>query len=63
MDRQLVADYIEKQLGDEMTGHDFYHGQRVARLAERMLVADHPESGQESRDIAFAAGFIHDAID
>lgn len=63
MDRQLVADYIEKQLGNEMTGHDFYHGQRVARLAERMLVADHPESGQESRDIAFAAGFVHDAID
>lgn len=63
MDRQLVADYVEQQLGDEMTGHDFYHGQRVARLAERMLVADHPEAGQESRDIAFVAGFVHDTID
>ena len=58
-----MADYVEQQLGDEMTGHNFYHGQRVARLAEWMLVADHPEAGQESRDIAFVAGFVHDTID
>lgn len=63
MDRQLVADYVEQQLGDEMTGHDFYHGQRVAVLAERMLLADHPEASQKSRDIAFVAGFVHDTID
>lgn len=63
MDRQLVADYVEQQLGDEITRHNFYHGQRVARLAEWMLVADHPEAGQESRDIAFVAGFVHDTID
>ena len=63
MERKLIADFVKENLAEERTGHDYYHGKRVAVLAERMLLADHPEAGQKSRDIAYTAGFVHDTID
>lgn len=63
MERRLIADFVKENLAEERTGHDYYHGKRVAVLAERMLLADHPEAGQKSRDIAYTAGFVHDTID
>ena len=47
MERKLIADFVKENLAEERTGHDYYHGKRVAVLAERMLLADHPEAGQE----------------
>lgn len=55
MERKLIADFVKENLAEERTGHDYYHGKRVAVLAERMLLADHPEAGQKSRDIAYTA--------
>ena len=51
MERKLIADFVKENLAEERTGHDYYHGKRVAVLAERMLLADHPEAGQKSRDV------------
>ncbi|GHV98223.1 hydrolase [Lactobacillus nasalidis] len=63
MERKLIAAFVKENLAEERTGHDFYHGQRVAVLAERMLLADYPEAGQRSRDLAYVAGMVHDTID
>ena len=46
MERKLIADFVKENLAEERTGHDYYHGKRVAVLAERMLLADHPEIGR-----------------
>lgn len=61
--RKIVSDFVKEQLKDERTGHDFYHGQRVAKLAEKMLIKDHPDVNQSSRNIAYIAGMVHDTID
>lgn len=63
MERKLIADFVKENLAEERTGHDYYHGKRVAVLAERMLLADHPDASQKNRDIAYTAGFVHDTID
>ncbi|MDO4912588.1 MAG: HD domain-containing protein [Lactobacillus sp.] len=61
MDRKAVANFVKEKLKDERTGHDFYHGERVAKLAEKMYLADYPAG--ELADIVYTAGFVHDVID
>lgn len=65
MDIKAVIDFVRKQLQDEKTGHDFYHGQRVAHLALRLYLADHPQASSDSRISAIiqTAGYLHDTID
>lgn len=63
MRRAVISTFVQQELQDERTGHDFYHGQRVAKLAEQMLLQDHPAATQANRDLAFAAGMVHDTID
>ena len=36
MDIELVKQFTQDHLKDEKTGHDYYHGQRVANLATKM---------------------------
>lgn len=65
MDLNLVKDFTKKQLAGEKTGHDFYHGRRVASLATKMYLADHPDARADSVVCAIiqAGGYLHDTID
>lgn len=65
MDLAEVIAFVKEQLKDEKTGHDFYHGERVANLASRMYLADHPSAHADSRVVAIirSGGYLHDTID
>ena len=65
MDLTKVTEFVKEQLQDEKTGHDFYHGQRVAHLASKMYLQDNPDAHTDSRVVAIiqAAGYLHDTID
>ena len=65
LDLTKVTEFVKEQLQDEKTGHDFYHGQRVAHLASKMYLQDNPAAHKDSRMVAIieAAGYLHDTID
>lgn len=65
MDLSQVILFVQEQLKDERTGHDFYHGERVAHLASRMYLQDHPQAHADSRIVAIirTGGYLHDTID
>ena len=65
MDLTRIVDFVQKQLEGEKTGHDFYHGQRVAHLASKMYLKDHPNAHENSRVVAIikTGGYLHDTID
>ena len=52
MNIDAVVEFTKKHLKDEKTGHDFYHGQRVANLASKMYLEDHPDAHADSRMVA-----------
>lgn len=62
---EKITAFVQKQLANETTGHDFYHGQRVAHLALRMYLEDNPQAKPTSRvaQIIQAGGLLHDTID
>ena len=65
MDINAVIEFTKNQLKDEKTGHDFYHGERVAHLASKMYLADHESAHEDSREVAIikTAAYLHDTID
>ncbi|MBU3828138.1 MAG: HD domain-containing protein [Candidatus Lactobacillus pullistercoris] len=65
MDLSKVISFTKEQLKYERTGHDFYHGQRVANLATKMYLADYPNAYEDSRVVAIikTGGYLHDTID
>lgn len=65
MDLGKIINFTQKQLAGERTGHDFYHGQRVAQLALKMYLQDYPKAHADSRIAAIiqAGGYLHDTID
>lgn len=65
MDISSVIEFTKQQLKDEKTGHDFYHGQRVANLATKMYLLDNPNAHEDSRIVAIiqTGGYLHDTID
>ncbi|RVU70377.1 MULTISPECIES: HD domain-containing protein [Lactobacillus] len=65
MELSQVITFVQEQLADEQTGHDYYHGARVAHLAARMYLADHEAAHADSRVVAIimAGGYLHDTID
>lgn len=65
LDLVKVVDFVKKQLKGEKTGHDFYHGRRVAHLASKMYLQDNPNARSDSRMVAIikAGGYLHDTID
>lgn len=60
-----IRAFVKEQLKGEKTGHDFYHGRRVAHLASKMYLQDNPQADSESRMVAIikTAGYLHDTID
>lgn len=65
MDINAVIEFTKNQLKDEKTGHDFYHGERVAKLASQMYLSDHEHAHEDSREVAIikTAAYLHDTID
>lgn len=65
MDLAKIIVFVQEQLKNERTGHDFYHGQRVADIASRLYLADHVSAHADSRVVAIiqAGGYLHDTID
>lgn len=65
MDLSKVIAFTKKKLKGEATGHDFYHGERVVKLAVKMYLADHPNAHEDSRVVAIikTGGYLHDTID
>lgn len=65
MDIELVKQFTQDHLKDEKTGHDYYHGQRVANLATKMYLSDYPDAHADSRVVAIiqTASYLHDTID
>ena len=63
MDRKKISEFVKMQLADEMTGHDYWHGMRVAKLAQKLFLKDIKTYTQSQLDIIYTAGFIHDTID
>lgn len=65
MDIAAVIQFTKEHLKNEKTGHDFYHGERVAHLASKMYLADHESAHEDSRVVAIikSAGYLHDTID
>lgn len=61
---QIIA-FVKEKLKGETTGHDFYHGERVAKLAAKMYLADFPAAHEDSRIVAIikTGGYLHDTID
>ncbi|QYN57322.1 HD domain-containing protein [Lactobacillus panisapium] len=65
MDLDKITSFVKQQLKDEKTGHDFYHGRRVANLASQMYLQDNPDARPNSRMVAIikTGGYLHDTID
>lgn len=65
MNLQAIIEFVQAQLKNETTGHDFYHGQRVAKLGVKLYLSDNPDAHVDSRvcDIIRAGGYLHDTID
>lgn len=65
IDLNKIKSFTKEQLEGEATGHDFYHGQRVANLATKMYLADNEQASLDSRMVAIiqAGSYLHDTID
>lgn len=56
---EMVRDYAKEKLGKDRSGHDFYHVERVAKIAKRL--AELEEISDTS--IIEIASYLHDVID
>ena len=54
-----IESYARQQLGSDRSGHDFFHLERVAKLADRIELIE--QTGQ--RFVVLAAAYLHDVID
>ncbi|GCF93668.1 metal-dependent phosphohydrolase [Enterococcus florum] len=55
---EAIRQYSYQKLNHEYTGHDFFHSERVAKLAEKLA-----EGSNVSLPIILAACYLHDVID
>ncbi|MFC4761450.1 HD domain-containing protein [Fructobacillus durionis] len=63
IDLDAIHDFALATLGDDTSGHDFYHAQRVADWAVKFFVEDHGQVTAEQEAIMRAGGLLHDTID
>lgn len=56
---ELVRNYAKDKLGGDRSGHDFYHVERVAKIAQKLA----EEEGVENTLIIQSASYLHDVID
>lgn len=60
MNKELAAikEYSFQKLGNEKSGHDFFHSQRVAKIAKNLAIKE-----SANQELVVAAGYLHDVID
>lgn len=61
MELTILYDFVERKLGDDVTGHDLNHIKRVENLAVR--IAEQEKRTPEEITIIRAAVLLHDVID
>ncbi|MBM7711828.1 HD domain-containing protein [Enterococcus xiangfangensis] len=54
-----ICSYAKEKLGDDRSGHDFYHVERVAKIAKQLA----EQEGISDTQIIEAASYLHDVID
>lgn len=63
MDLELIRDYAKKKMKYDATGHDFWHAERVAKLALAMYENEANFLNEKRMYIIEAASYLHDTID
>lgn len=60
MNKELTAikEYSFQKLGNEKSGHDFFHSQRVAKIAKNIAIKE-----SANQELVVAASYLHDIID
>lgn len=58
-----IKTFAKKCLDGDITGHDYFHVNRVAQLATRLYVADHAIPNKHAIFIIQIAAYLHDTID
>lgn len=54
-----IRNYAKEKLGDDRSGHDFYHVERVAKIAAKLA----EQEGASETLIIETASYLHDVID
>lgn len=61
---QRVIEFVKQELAHDVTGHDFYHAERVAKRATRLYREETNEViSAEGEIIVGLASYLHDVID
>lgn len=55
----VTRQYAKEKLGDDRSGHDFYHVDRVAKIAKKLA----EQEGLKDTVIIETASYLHDVID
>ena len=58
-----IKTFAKNCLAGDITGHDYFHVDRVAQIAARLYSADHPERDAHTVFIIQIASYLHDTID
>ncbi|MDT2658465.1 HD domain-containing protein [Enterococcus hulanensis] len=56
---EAIRNYAKEKLGDDRSGHDFYHVERVAKIAVKLA----EQEGVSDTLIIETASYLHDVID
>lgn len=56
---EKIRQYAKEKLGKDRSGHDFYHVERVAKIAQELA----EQEGIADKMIIEAASYLHDVID
>ena len=56
---EAIRNYAKEKLGDDRSGHDFYHVERVAKIAAKLA----EQEGVSDTLIIETASYLHDVID
>ncbi len=63
MQIENIQAFAHKYLDNDTTGHDYWHGKRVANLAQKLFLQDYPRVSKRQLDLLLVMGYWHDTID
>ena len=46
-----IQAFAHKYLDNDTTGHDYWHGERVANLAKKLFLQDYPKAQEKQLDL------------
>lgn len=59
----LIQQFAKDRMNFDPTGHDYWHADRVAKLAQKLYIADFDSKNEEALFIIEASAYLHDTID